>query len=178
MCGINDRIDRTELIDNGYPVPGSISCEFGNKQTSRPVFLRRERAFSQIQRQVFEEPPVVIEGLGFAMAEWIDCHAKTRGPVIGQRVVDTLSARAWASIQLFLLPSKTEETSDVLVETPGVLNVAGMVIRERGEARVTEFTTNDLETNRYKLGRTIVQLHWEQRQLGGPAAGTGPETQP
>src|ERR1051325_5086421 len=149
MRCINDRINCPERIDHRDPLSGSISCEFGNEQTACPVLFGRKRPFSQIEWQVFEEPTVVIEVLRFAMTKGIDCDSESWGPVIRQCVVNTIAGcQPWTSIQLFLLPSKAEETSDVLVEAPSVLSIGCVIVRESREVCITKLTSNDLETNR------------------------------
>src|SRR5438094_4954198 len=164
MCRINDRINRTERVDDGNALPGCISREVGNKQATGPVFLGRQRAFSQVEWEVFEESAEVIERLRLSAAEGINRHAKTRGPLIGKRIMHPCAAWTWATNHLFLLPSHTEKSSNVLIEAPGVLSVGSVVIRVSGERGCAKLRPDHLKANWYVGRCTISQSHREKRK--------------
>src|SRR4030095_15338047 len=103
---------------------------------------------SQVKRNEFEESSIVVEGLRFSLAEWIDRHAKARCPLIGKGITNPLAGGTGTTHQPFLLPTQTSQGSDVLVEAPGVLRVPRMVVGEGAEVRFAKFCANNLKPNR------------------------------
>src|SRR6266508_872401 len=155
MCSINNRVHRPKLVNDGNALPRCIGRKFGDKQAAGPIFLRGERAFSQIQRQIFEEPAVVVEGLRLSVTQRSDGHAQPWGPLIGQRIVRTHAAWTWAAYHLLLLPSHTEQAGDVFVEAPRVPSIDSVVVRQSRKTRVAELSTNDLKSNGDERGGVI-----------------------
>src|SRR6266700_5626484 len=164
MRSVDNRINRTERVDDGNALPGCISREVGDIQAARPVFFGRERAFRQVKWKVFEEPAEVIERLRLSATQWIDRHAKTGGPLIRKRIMHTCAGCARATYHLFLLPSQTEKSGDVLIEAPGVLSVGSVIIRVSSERRCAKLRTNHLHADRDERCRAIRQCHREKRK--------------
>ena len=148
MRSVDNRINRkgpgTGRYQDGNALACAINREVWNEQAAGPVFLRRERPFSQIERQVLKEPAIVIEGLRLSAAEWIYGHTKTRGPLIRKCVMRANAIRTGAADHLFLFPAHPEKSGNVLIEAPGVRRIGCVVIRERRECWVAKFRTNHL----------------------------------
>src|SRR5436190_5142618 len=94
MRGINNRIYGTELVNHCDPLARAIDRKVRNKQAAGPIFLRRERTLCKVERKVFEEPAVIVEGFRLSAAHWIDGYAKAWRPFIRQSVVRAGATRA------------------------------------------------------------------------------------
>src|SRR5439155_9343900 len=120
MRSVEDRVHGAERVNGSNALTGAINCKVGKVKSAKPVLLRRKRAFSQIQRQVLEEPSVVVIGLRFALTKWVNRHSETRRPVVCQSVMGTRAVLDGAE-HCLCFPAQTKQTCDVLIEAPCVL---------------------------------------------------------
>src|SRR5262249_17390230 len=117
----------------------SASMERRSKTATGEVLFCGKRTFSQIQRQIFKEPTIVIVGLHRTFAERIDSHTQSWRPVISERIRSSLTGRGRATLNSFSLPTDTCESSDVLIHSPVILSVPGIVTRLCIKYRVAVF---------------------------------------
>src|SRR5882724_49130 len=147
MCSVDERIHRAEAVDDGYALARSVNRKLRSEQAAGPILFGRKRAFGQIERNVLEEPSVVIERLRFPTTEWINSYTKTRSPLISKGVSNAVTGRTGITHQSFLFPADTKQTSNVLVKAPRVLCVPGMVVGKGAKDRFAKLRANNLHTD-------------------------------
>src|SRR5262245_36079626 len=81
MRGVEHWSNRFERVDFDATDASRIRREVWGESGEGEILLRRERAFGQIERDVFMEPPEVVIELGLALAEGINRHSETWRPV-------------------------------------------------------------------------------------------------
>src|SRR5882724_5879 len=164
MRGVSHRDYRASgWVNRRYPAPRNrVDSECRGEAKAGEVKLLRQRAFRRIQGQKLEESPEVVRELHLSTTGRIDRDAKPRRPLIGEGIRVSLSSyRIWAADQFFLLPTPPDQRSNILVYTPGVLHVRGVVVRSGSKVRGAKLASENLQRDRH-LGTSDIEK-WTKR---------------
>src|SRR5262249_27375042 len=136
---------RSKLIEPDDPV-NRIRSETRTDE----ILLRRKRTLRRIEREIFEEATEVVKDFGFALAKRIDRRAQARRPLTGKAVTAALAVDR-RSIDPLLLLSQSDDRRDETIDSPGVLNVGGVIAAVGVEIGIAEFRATQLQRDAQRI---------------------------